>query len=79
MSEMVERVAAAIKAALPGTRLTQDAYLRQARAAIKALRDPTGPMCEVVLKLDYADATFKLGSYAGPIEWWNAMIDEAQK
>jgi hypothetical protein len=53
-------------------------YIPLARTALDAMRDPTATMCEASLKQDYAEAD-KFGSYAGPIERWNAMIDAVLK
>lgn len=86
MSEMVERVAAEIFDSV--TQHTMKAvwadqpmdvrimWLAAARAAIAAMREPTSAMCEASLKNDWTFAD-SVNSYAGPIERWRAMIDEA--
>ena len=79
MSEMIERVMAAIAVNLdvePGGQLTREA----ARAAIEAMREPTPKMVESgkisVILLDDSET-----SAAGPARnatWiWKEMIDEA--
>ena len=78
MSEMIERVAKAMWEDPPAFTLwervsceQQDEYRRMARAAISAMREPTGAMCLA--------ANPFLGDW-GQSDWaWEAMIDAALK
>lgn len=78
MSEMVDRVAKALMCSLHGHDdfsnahpAMQAAYLRQARAVIAAMREPTDQMLDVAYdRDDWDDAC----SHA---EAWRVMIDAA--
>lgn len=79
MSEMVERVAAAIKSefrppdGIPSMTLSDDACTRFARAAVAALRDPTESMLRAGAKGCGEDREEVAGGA------WEAMIDAALK
>ena len=74
MSEMVERVAAAIQARMPGTSNSDinvvGLYSAMARSAIEAMRNPTEAM-EIAGQVDPFPISTKPA--------WCAMIDEALK
>lgn len=90
MSEMIERVAQALCAT--ATRYEEirrdqeahDALLDMARAALAALRDPTGEMVDAGART-YGVPTPAIGSLplsvidGQPSKAWRAMIDEACK
>lgn len=84
MSEMVERVAQRLCQEEYGAHVwdidfnIRPRFASRARAAIEAMREPTSAMCEASLKNDWTFAD-SVNSYAGPIERWRAMIDEALK
>lgn len=75
MSEMIERVAKAMAKA-DADNTAWKLYVREARTAIEAMREPTDEMCQAYLDKDFAEAD-TWGSYAGPIQRWRAMIDAA--
>lgn len=85
MSKMVERVARGIHLRRPNSRLTKwedcaDEYrtgtMRDAHAAIEAMREPTEGMARACLVLLWSKAG--IGEET-PAELWQAMIDEALK
>lgn len=76
---MIEKVARAMfKADFPDSewRPTEDGYMRMARAAIEAMREPTNIMCLAALRFEDEDGD-------GKVDWpmaqktWRAMIDAA--
>jgi hypothetical protein len=87
MSEMIERVARAIaKARHPGLTWptksdpeyiqTVHTYLRDARAAIEAMLEPTQDMADAAINLDVYWAYSGEG-FGMPEDVWSAMIDAA--
>jgi hypothetical protein len=72
MSEMVERVAKAMALADGGNAYWKP-YMREARAAIEAMREPTDNM-------KFVASNTSLGFSPGDVaDGWRLMIDEALK
>ena len=71
MSEMVERVAKAIKRGIADDLPSADI----ARAAIEAMREPT----EAMLHAGYDGLGREAAQYTGPEDVWPRMIDAALK
>lgn len=72
MSEMIARVAAALKADFEPYRVFDEGQAESlARAAIEAMREPTGLMCEEAGELR--------DHHLPPSEVWPVMIEEALK
>ncbi len=78
MSEMIERVAAALCEHEGGTfAIDADVYRSRSRTAIKALREPTEAMIKAADDMDINSMDFT--PTGGLLEVWQAMIDQALK
>lgn len=89
MSEMVERVARALSIAdgnhpgacsndeeeIPAWKL----YVKDARAAIEAMREPTAAMRHAASDVLWYEGLDEGQGYPPPREAWQAMLDEALK
>lgn len=74
MSEMVERVARAIEATYE--QFADPTPAQRARAAIEAMREPTGEMCQAAMLTAVRE---NKGIEYAPSQGWQAMIDECLK
>ncbi len=72
MSEMIERVAAAM-VEVDGDYTVMEHHRRRARAAIEAMREPTDEMQEAIAAVPHGD----LDQAAGGVELWRTAIDAA--
>ena len=77
-TEMVERVARAIKAKVPvGYGMTEDEALEYARAAIEAMREPTDAMRKAMRDADDQSVIHNYGGRLSPDDAYEIAIDAA--